>query len=155
MPPFLLAALALVLCCGVFALFFGVARRLDNYGIVDIVWSYSFGLVALLYAALGAGWAPRRWLVAVLVVPGAALVLGHIFAVAVVNGVCDAFFGPARATAIRGVVPPEQLPTAYSQEEARTHAAGLVGPPLGGALYGLGRAFPFVVDLISYVVSLT
>jgi steroid 5-alpha reductase family enzyme len=66
--PFLIAAVALVVCCGVFAGFFRVARRLDNYGIVDIVWSYAFGLVALVYAALADGWAPRRWLVAVLVV---------------------------------------------------------------------------------------
>jgi steroid 5-alpha reductase family enzyme len=67
MHPLLLAALALALCCAVFAAFFRVARRLDNYGIVDVVWSYAFGLVALLYAALGSGWAPRRWLVATLV----------------------------------------------------------------------------------------
>jgi steroid 5-alpha reductase family enzyme len=67
MHPLLLAALALAVCCAVFAAFFAVARRLDNYGIVDIVWSYAFGLVALVYAALAAGWAPRRWLVAVLI----------------------------------------------------------------------------------------
>ncbi len=67
MHPLLLAALALALCCAVFAAFFRVARRLDNYGVVDIVWSYAFGLVALLYAALAAGWAPRRALVATLV----------------------------------------------------------------------------------------
>ncbi len=67
MHPLLLAALALALCCIVFAAFYRVARRLDNYGVVDIVWSYAFGLVALLYAALAAGWAPRRALVAALV----------------------------------------------------------------------------------------
>ena len=67
MHPLLLAALALLVCCVVFAWFFRVARRLDNYGIVDIVWSYAFGLVALLYAVLASGWAPRRWLVAILV----------------------------------------------------------------------------------------
>ena len=68
MPPLLLAAVALVVCCGVFAAFFGVARRIDNYGIVDIVWSYAFGAVALLYAALAPGWPPRRALIATLVV---------------------------------------------------------------------------------------
>lgn len=68
MHPLLLATVALAVCCAVFAAFFSVARRLDNYGIVDIVWSYAFGLVALLYAALASGWAPRRWLVAALVI---------------------------------------------------------------------------------------
>jgi steroid 5-alpha reductase family enzyme len=65
--PLLLVTVALAVCCVVFAAFLRVARRLDNYGIVDIVWSYAFGLVALLYAALASGWAPRRWLVAALV----------------------------------------------------------------------------------------
>lgn len=68
MSPPLLASLALVICCVTFALIFRLARRLDNYGVVDIAWSYAFGLVAALYAALASGWAPRRLLVAGLVV---------------------------------------------------------------------------------------
>lgn len=64
MSPFLLALLALTLCCLGFAGIFYLARRLDNYGIVDIAWSYAFGPVALLYSALATGWAPRRWLIA-------------------------------------------------------------------------------------------
>ena len=51
-----------------FALVFLVARRIDNYGIVDIAWSYAFGLLAVFYAIAGAGWGPRRWLLAALVV---------------------------------------------------------------------------------------
>ncbi len=80
--------------------------------------------------------------------------LWQIILVAVLNGSADAFFGPARATAIRAVVPAEQLPTAYAQEEARSHAASLAGPPLGGFLFGLGRVFPFVVDALSYFLSM-
>lgn len=67
MHPLALAAIALVLCCAGFAACFRLARRLDNYGVVDIVWSYAFGPVALLYAALSDGWVPRRWLVAAIV----------------------------------------------------------------------------------------
>ncbi|WP_432927922.1 MFS transporter [Microbispora sp. CA-135349] len=80
--------------------------------------------------------------------------LWEIVAVAVVNGAADSFFSPARAAAIRAVVAPEQLPQAYAQEEARGHAASLAGPPLGGFLFGLGRAFPFAVDALSYLISL-
>ena len=43
-----------------FAVAFGVARRIDNYSIVDVVWSYAFGLVTIWYAAAGSGWLPRR-----------------------------------------------------------------------------------------------
>jgi steroid 5-alpha reductase family enzyme len=64
----LLAALALALMCLAFAGVFLIARRLDNYGVVDIAWSYAFGAVALLYAALAPGWGPRRWVIAAVVV---------------------------------------------------------------------------------------
>lgn len=42
----------------VFAVAFIVACRIDNYGIVDVVWSYAFAAVAVLYSvgADGAGW---------------------------------------------------------------------------------------------------
>ncbi len=67
MSPLLLAALALAVCCAAFGGVFLLARRLDNYGVVDIAWSYAFGLVAILYAALASGWPPRRLLVAGLI----------------------------------------------------------------------------------------
>ncbi|GGK70445.1 MFS transporter [Planomonospora parontospora subsp. parontospora] len=77
----------------------------------------------------------------------------HFVALAVIDGLCAAFIGPVQDTAIRGIVPPGQLHAAYAQEEARTHAAGLIGPPLGGLLYGLGRAVPFVVDAVTFLAA--
>ncbi|MEV0388222.1 hypothetical protein [Nonomuraea sp. NPDC050643] len=57
---------------------------------------------------------------------------------AVLDGLCAAFIGPLQDTAIRGIVPPGQLHSAYAQEEARTHAAVLGGAAalvvLGGLL---------------------
>ena len=47
-----------------FALSFLVARRMDNYGIVDIIWSYCFTGVAWFYAWSGTGAPSRRILVA-------------------------------------------------------------------------------------------
>ena len=41
-----------------------VARRIDNYGIVDIAWSYAFGALAVFYALVGPGWPVRRALIA-------------------------------------------------------------------------------------------
>jgi len=38
-------------------------------------------------------------------------------------------------------------------QQARSAAVGVAGPPLGGALFGLGRALPFVADAASYVCS--
>jgi len=53
---------------GLFAGTYALARRMDNYGIVDIVWSYSFGALALWYAFTAPGWPPRRWAIAALVI---------------------------------------------------------------------------------------
>lgn len=101
----------------------------------------SNGLGALLYAslvgALGLG----------------ALTLPHLVAVAFLTGLVSSFFHPAQQAAIRSVVPTHQLPTAFSQDQARMHVAQLVGPPLGGALYALARWTPFLVDAVTYAVS--
>ncbi|MFD5826209.1 MFS transporter [Lentzea sp. NPDC060358] len=75
------------------------------------------------------------------------------FVVAVVDGVCSAFSGPARTTAIQAVVPKDQLKSAYAQEEARGHAARVAGPPLGALLMAAGRSVPFVVDAITFAVA--
>ena len=37
--------------------------------------------------------------------------------------------------------------------EARTFGAGLAGPALGGMLFGLGQAVPFLADAVSYMAS--
>jgi steroid 5-alpha reductase family enzyme len=55
-----LVTLALAaLCAGLAALFF-LARKLENYGIVDVAWSYAFGLLAGFYAVFASGWPIRR-----------------------------------------------------------------------------------------------
>ena len=51
----------------VFAAVYGLARRLDNYGVVDVAWSYAFGLLAGFYAIAGAGWPGRRFVLAAMV----------------------------------------------------------------------------------------
>jgi MFS family permease len=76
-----------------------------------------------------------------------------IMVVAFVEGAGTAVFTAARAGALRAVVPPSQLPAAVSTQTGREAAVGVVGPPLGGALFGLGRAIPFLVDGVSYAFS--
>ncbi len=65
--PLLLTTATLALCAA-FALLYVVARKINNYGIVDIAWSYAFGAVAAFYALFGSGWPVRRALMAALVV---------------------------------------------------------------------------------------
>jgi hypothetical protein len=64
-----------------------------------------------------------------------------------------ALFSAAQPGALRAVVPPRRLPGAVSVQTGRQAAVGLAGPPLGGALFGLARALPFLVDAVSYAVS--
>jgi MFS family permease len=81
------------------------------------------------------------------------LTLAHLVAVAFLSGIVSSFFHPAEQAAIRHVVPTQQLPTAFSQDQARMHVAQLVGPPLAGALYSVTRWAPFLADTVTYAVS--
>lgn len=71
----------------------------------------------------------------------------------IIDGGCQAFLGPAREVAIRNIVPAAQLRRAYTQEEARSHGARLLGPALGGALYAISSLLPFVLDTASFVAA--
>jgi MFS family permease len=88
----------------------------------------------------------------------AALALGHVWfglivAVALVDGCGYVFFSVAERSALRHVVPDEQLSTALARNQARTFGALLAGQPLGGLLFALGRLVPFLFDAVSYLVS--
>ncbi|MBL9199260.1 MAG: DUF1295 domain-containing protein [Opitutaceae bacterium] len=67
-----MTTLALVLtatgaACALFAAAYAVSRRVDNYGFVDVVWSYAFAALAVFYALAGQGWPVRRALMAAMV----------------------------------------------------------------------------------------
>lgn len=51
------------------------------------------------------------------------------------------------------LVPPDELPDAVALNEGRWFGANVVGPPLGGLLYAVGRGIPFLVDAVSYLAS--
>jgi predicted MFS family arabinose efflux permease len=57
--------------------------------------------------------------------------------------------------ALSQIVPAEQLHDAVTQNEARTFAAGIVGPSLGGLLFSIARSLPFIADTVSFLSSMT
>ena len=73
--------------------------------------------------------------------------------VSLIEGGTSAIFDPAATAALPGIVPDGQLEEAWAATEARTYGASLVGPALGGVLFGLCWAVPFLADAISYGVS--
>ncbi|MEV6599818.1 MFS transporter [Actinoplanes sp. NPDC051346] len=83
-----------------------------------------------------------------------ALTLPHLLIVAATVGAVQPLGGAARMLLVRAVVPPQHLTAALTQEEVRTHAAGLAGPPLGGLLYAAATVLPFIATALTFLVSL-
>ena len=77
-----------------------------------------------------------------------------ITVVAVSSSLLAVAFEPASLAAVSQVVPPEQLPDAFGWTEARNFGASTAGPPLGGALFGIARAAPFLFDAVTHLLSL-
>lgn len=124
----------------------GFALRLPAGALVDR-WNRRLVMITVDVVRL-AGWALL-----------AALVLGHrvnlpvIVVIVCVNAAADVLFDPAESAAIAQIVPVHQRSIAFARNEARAYGTGLAGPPLGGLLYGLARAFPFVANAVSYAIS--
>lgn len=133
--------------------------------IVAALRSLPFAVFGLPAGALVDRWDRRK--VMLLCDTGRALLLGSIpiafwlghlsffqvSLVALLEGTLFTFFSLAEAACLPRVVPPEQLSTAVSQNETSSSLSWLLGPFLGGLLYGFGRAVPFLVDALSYICS--
>lgn len=114
-----------------------IADRRNRQGVM----AAAMGASALAYASLaGAGVFGQ-------------VTLAHLLAVCVVAGVGSGLFTPAETSAIRTVVPADELPTAMSQLQARQHVASLLGGPVGGALLGVGRWFPFAASAVAHAAG--
>lgn len=73
-----------------------------------------------------------------------------IFAVLILFGIGRAFAGPTLQAILPASVPREDLPNAVTWNSSTWQAAVVVGPALGGFLYGLGPevVYAFVVSLL-------
>jgi MFS family permease len=87
-----------------------------------------------------------------------ALALGHprllqLLVVAFVDGVLFSAALIAERGLLAQIVAPEAMPDAVTLNEGRSAAASIVGPPAGGALFGIMRALPFAADAVSFAVT--
>ena len=73
--------------------------------------------------------------------------------VAFVEGGGAALFSAAQSGAFRAVVPTQQLPAAVAVVTGREAAVQVASPAVGGVLFGLARALPFLVHAVLYVLS--
>ena len=81
------------------------------------------------------------------------LALTQLYIISLVEGALFVFFDQADSNCLVRVVPKEQLPEAVARNQAVYGTSNLIGPALGGLLYGLGRGVPFLADAVSYVLS--
>lgn len=134
-------------------------------GIVGFAQTLPFLVFFLPAGALVDRWDRKRMMLASDLIRAAALgsvalaiavdspTLIHLAAVAFIEGCFFVLFDLSEAAALPLIVTTEQLPTAMAQNQARLQGVDLAGQPLGGFLFGLGRALPFPFDTISYVIS--
>ena len=76
-----------------------------------------------------------------------------LLGVAVLDGSLSAVFLAAQSGAVRQVVAQVDLSSAVARNQAYRQAAMVVGPPLGGVLYGVAWLLPFVSNALSYLIS--
>jgi hypothetical protein len=122
----------------VFGLIAGMAAdRFERRRLMILSDAVAAAALAILAGSVLAG-ATRFWLVLV---------------VAFVDGTATVVYSAAQRGAFRAVVPLAQLPAAASVSQGRAAAVRLAAPPVGGALFSLGRSLPFLADVVSYAVS--
>lgn len=85
---------------------------------------------------------------------GGVLEIWMLMLVAVLDGICSAFFNPAIESSIPDIVPDENLVRANSAYQIATTGADIFGQSLGGAIYALiGAPVMFLANGISYLFS--
>lgn len=77
----------------------------------------------------------------------------QICVVAFVSGSLGVFFDIAELACMPQVVTKEHLPEALGRWQASAGIMNLIGPPLGGILFGIRASLPFLFDAISYTAS--
>jgi MFS family permease len=82
-----------------------------------------------------------------------ALTMVQLCVVVAAAGVLGAIFSVANSAALPNVVTPAQLPAALSQSQAAYSGVRTVGSLIGGTLYSIGSAVPFLVNAVSFGAS--
>ncbi|MEO6395164.1 MAG: MFS transporter [Devosia sp.] len=124
-------------------------------------------LVLLLVTGLAADRFNRRMIMAICLSVELACALGFlalagasahevwpIFAILVVLGIARAFWSPAASSLAPNLVPPAALSNAITLNTAAWQTASIVGPAIGGLLYGLSPVVPFGTGATLLVVAI-
>jgi len=120
-----------------------VGGAVSDYVSPRRVWILSTLLRALAVAGVGA------------LVLTHVVALWHLYVLAFIFGVADAFATPAAQTLVPSLVEREQLPAANSVTQVSQQLTTIVGPaPAGLIIRAVGLAWAFFIDAASFVVML-
>lgn len=79
--------------------------------------------------------------------------IAHLTVVAVLTGMLTTLFQSANTAALPNVVHSSQVSTALSAQQSVFNTIRVFGAPFAGLLYAVGRAVPFAVNMLSFLVS--
>src|SRR5690606_38011152 len=82
-----------------------------------------------------------------------ALPVWGIFAAVFVLGAAQAFERPAMSALLPSIVPPALLQSAVATATSVMQTAMIVGPAVGGLLYGVGPMVPFFVSAFGFALA--
>jgi MFS family permease len=86
-------------------------------------------------------------------IAGGWLPIWGIFIAVACVGACQAFERPTMAALLPGIVPMAQLQTAVATSTSVMQTALIIGPAVGGLLYGLGPVVPFLVSAVLFTIA--
>lgn len=81
------------------------------------------------------------------------LTMPLIYVAVTIAGILGTIFSVANAAALPNVVSQDQLPMALSQSQAAYTSVRVVGSLIGGTLYSIGKVIPFLVNALSFGIS--
>ncbi len=81
------------------------------------------------------------------------LTMPLIYVAVAIASILGTIFSVANAAALPNVVSQDQLPMALSQSQAAYTSVRVVGSLIGGTLYSIGKVIPFLVNALSFGVS--
>jgi MFS family permease len=77
----------------------------------------------------------------------------RVLAIVAVIGAARAFEGPTMSALMPSLVPRELIPQASAWYASATQTAQIVGPALGGLLFGLAPSAPYVTSAVLFLVA--
>ncbi len=84
---------------------------------------------------------------------GPEIVIPAVFAAAIAAGATNAFLPPAASALLPMLLPRAELPQGIAWSSLAFQSALIVGPAVGGVLYGFGAAVPYLCALALLIVS--